>query len=223
MSEDDRLVRLKRIERAVIVSAWLFASGFTLLLLAAKWPRYWAYVAPEQTPMTWLQSVLLFACMLLGLLSFTLAYAEEGWSRRAGVWLVVTAAYLFLALDERFALHERVRDNVLAPRDIKLLPWMGAGDFLLLLYAIAGLLFVSELYKVLRSRRAAWRWFRAAAVLALAAVGADSVDVARMTEDGERVEQTLEEIVELAAMAAFFSSYLLMLTDGLKRWLVGPS
>ena len=51
-----------------------------------------------------------------------------------------------------------------------------------------------------------------AALLFAAAVGMDTFDVTRMTKAGERLEQSIEEIVELFADQSLLSSVLLMLT-----------
>ncbi len=47
-----------------------------------------------------------------------------------GGWLAVAAGFAALALGERFAVHERVRDRFLKPAGIRLLPGMKAEDWL---------------------------------------------------------------------------------------------
>ncbi|UVI30726.1 hypothetical protein [Paenibacillus spongiae] len=210
--------RLRRMERRLIAAAFVIGAVFVLLLLAVKWPRYWEYIASEQTPMTWLQSVVWFGCGLLALLSLTLVYARRGFRLEAAVWLLLAGACFFLMADERFALHERVRDHWLKPADIRLLPWMGAGDFVILLYAVVALCFLVYIYRVFKVRKAAWIWFCIAAGLAAAAVVMDSFDVSRMSKDAERLEQTLEEIVELTSVLALLSAKLLMLNHNLMAW-----
>ncbi|WP_274648845.1 hypothetical protein [Paenibacillus humicola] len=204
--------RLRRMERWVIAAGFAACAAFAALLAAVKWPDYWIYIASEQTPMTWLQSVLWFGCVLLALLCAMLNYARTGLGRETFLWLLLTAAFGFLMADERFAFHERVRDHVLKPAGIKILPWMEAGDFLLLGYAVIALLLASSIVRLFRSRRSALFWLIAAALLFAAAVGMDTFDVTRMTKAGERLEQSIEEIVELFADQSLLSSVLLMLT-----------
>jgi hypothetical protein len=199
----DRLLRLVW----VLVPAVLVVA--TAALFVAGWPNWWRYLAPEQSPMTWVQSVMLVAsCLLAGLVA-----AREwlhGAPRRTLLPFVVLAAgFAWLALDERFSIHERLRDNVLAPRGVRvpLLPWVGAGDFLLLGYAVVGLLVLRLVVPALHDRQARLL-FLAGVVVAAAAVAADSVNPDRFSVSAERVEQTIEEIAELAGDTFFFLALL---------------
>lgn len=75
--------------------------------------------------MTWLQSVVLVlaaAAALLVAVLLRMRHAERG---ARAPWLVLALGFAGLAVDERFALHERIRDGLLAPRGIRLplLPW----------------------------------------------------------------------------------------------------
>jgi hypothetical protein len=203
--------RLARIERSLLISVFTLCSLFVILLFVLKWPSYWVYIASEQTPMTWLQSVIWFGCVLFALVSLTLLYIQEGLSRHALVWLFLSGAFLFLMMDERFAFHERIRDHYLKPAGIKILPWMEAGDFILLIYALAALAFAVPIYRVYRARRAALVWLCIAAILFAAAVGMDTFDVSKMSKAAERLEQSTEEIIELFAVLSLFSSIWLMI------------
>ena len=203
--------RLARIERSLLISVFTLCSLFVILLFVLKWPSYWVYIASEQTPMTWLQSVIWFGCVLFALVSLTLLYIQEGLSRHALVWLILSGAFLFLMMDERFAFHERIRDHYLKPAGIKILPWMEAGDFILLIYALAALAFAVPIYRVYRARRAAFVWLCIAAILFAAAVGMDTFDVSKMSKAAERLEQSTEEIIELFAVLSLFSSIWLMI------------
>jgi hypothetical protein len=194
----------------VIATAALFVGGL---------PNWWKYLAPEQSPMTWVQSVMLVAsCLLAGLVAAQ-EWLHGGPLRTLLPFLLLGAGFGWLALDERFAVHERLRDNVLAPRGIRvpLLPWVGAGDFLLLGYAVAGLLVLRLVVPALRNDRRARLLFLVGVAFAAAAVAADSVDPDRFSVPVERIEQTIEEIVELAGDTLFF---LALLTHQLR--LVAP-
>jgi hypothetical protein len=205
--------RLHRMEHWLIAAAFITSALFVLLLVAVKWPSYWVYIAAEQTPMTWLQSMFWFGSVLLALLCCMLTYALEGIRRSSLIWLLLAAGFAFLMADERFAIHERVRDRLLKPTGIKALPWMEAGDFILLIYAVIGLLLSVFIFRLYKARRSALVWLCIAALLFATAVGMDTFDVSRMTKSGERLEQSLEEIVELFAVISLLSSVLLMLVN----------
>lgn len=199
--------RFRIVERCWVGGLIGLSLLYVIGLIAVKWPRYWAYIASEMTPMTWWESIILFSCSMSAFLCAALIYVDSGLSRRVYIWCTLAAAFFFLTLDERFALHERVRDNWLEPRNIKLLPWVGAGDFLLLLYAVVGILFLRYVLHELRIRKAAMRWFLVAVFIAALTVIMDSFDVSRMSLAMERLEQTVEEILELGAMLAFLVSF----------------
>ncbi|WP_306213683.1 hypothetical protein [Actinoplanes sp. RD1] len=149
--------------------------------------------------MTWLQSVVL----VLVAAGCALAAAARTGDGRA--WLLLAAGFGGLSLDERFAVHERLRDQVLAPADVSIpfLPWVAPGDFLMLGYAIVGLLMLPRVARCFRGDRGARIALLAGVACAVVAVGADSIDPAMWTLAQERVQQSLEECFELAADLGF--------------------
>ncbi|GGD83367.1 hypothetical protein [Paenibacillus nasutitermitis] len=214
--------RLHMMERWIIASAFILSALFVVVLAAVKWPSYWIYLAAEQTPMTWLQSVIWFGCVLMALLCCMLTYARDGFKRRPLNWLLLSAAFAFLMADERFAFHERVRDHYLKSTGIKFLPWMEAGDFILLVYAIVALALAVYVIRLYRVRRLALVWLIISGALFALAVGMDTFDVSRMSKAAERLEQTLEEIVELFAVLSLLSSLMLMVVHHVMHEAPGP-
>ncbi|MFD2330399.1 hypothetical protein ACFSR7_14210 [Cohnella sp. GCM10020058] len=144
----------------------------------------------------------------------------SGWIARnaAWGWTITAAAFAWLALDERFALHERLRDRYLKQTGIRLLPWMEAGDWLIPLYAACGLAAVWALWRLLGRGVAARVFFAAGLVVAFCAVSLDTIDIRSLGKDSERLLQTIEECLETAAMAAFVSAFLSVLTGRLSAW-----
>ncbi len=203
--------RLRQIENRFIITVFFISVCVITLLIIAKWPRYWEYIASEQTPMTWFESLILFSIGMTAAGCAALSFMQEGWKRRARIWAVLAGSFLFLTLDERFAIHERIRDGWLKPANIKIpLPWVDPGDFLLIFYLIFGILMMASIYRLFKVRKSAWIWFSAAALIAAFTVVMDSFGVTEMTKDQERFEQTLEEIIETMAMLCFWVSFVLM-------------
>ena len=222
---------LRRWRMGDVLAAVTIAVVVPSALAAARAPRWWAWIASESTPMTWLQSVVLLGCAGLALLQAALidlrgplptASASPG--RQRGTWLLVAAGFTALALDERFALHERVRDRVLAPRGVRLpfADWMAPGDFILLAVLVAGLFALPALYRQLRADRTALVLFGVGLALTASALLADSYDPARMSLPAERLEQTLEECVELGAALSYLTALLLALLTRLAERDVQP-
>jgi hypothetical protein len=186
-----------------LAAVWVVAP---LLLMAARWPSWWSWIAPEQTPMTWLQSVVLVVGAAGSLLVGYILRLSG--ARTVIAWWVLAIGFGVLAFDERFAVHERVRDGVLAPRGvtIPLLPWVAPGDFLLLLVGLVGLALLPMVWRALRTDRGASIALFIGVGLAMVAVAMDSIDPSTWTTQAERVEQTAEEMVELASGFALFAA-----------------
>ena len=110
-------------------------------------------------------------------------------------------------------MHERVRDGFLAPRGVRLplLPWVAPGDFLVLLVALAGLALLPRVLRALSPDRTAGRLFLAGAALAVVAAGVDSVDPTTWSLTAERLQQSLEEVGELAAGLCMLGAVVLRL------------
>lgn len=208
MSEPLRRAR-RRTALALVVVGVVAPAG----LAAVRWPTYWAWIASEQTPMTWLQSVVLVLSSAAALTAAAVL-GLAGASRRDRLpWAVLAAGFSALALDERFALHERVRDGFLAPRGVRVpfLPWVAPGDFLVMTIAVVGLALLPLLLRALSPDRTARTLFLVGAALACVAVGVDSVDPATWSVAAERLQQSLEEVVELAAGLCLLGSVVLRL------------
>ena len=134
-------------------------------------------------------------------------------------WWLLAGGFSVLALDERFSAHERVRDSILAPRGVTLpfLPWVAPGDFLLLGMAVAGLAVLPMLWRAMTPEPLARRALLVGVLLALVAVGVDSIDPSTWSVGGERLQQSFEEIIELGSGLALLTSVLcrfLGLLDG---------
>jgi hypothetical protein len=188
----------------------LGALASAAALAAARWPRYWEWVALEESPMRFLQALLLFGAALLAALLALLAAFDARPLTERRTWLYAAVGLAYLMLDERFALHERLRDNALSRLGLGL-PWGSPGDYLLVAYLGAGLLLLPRLLRLLREEPAAFRFFAAGALLAASAVSADTLDVERMSPAAERLEQTLEEVVEAVSASLLAAALFLVL------------
>jgi len=193
-----------------LAALWVLACGGLVL---AGWPSYWRYIASEQTPMTWLQSVVLVVAGCASALVALLA-ARIG-DRDGRPWWLLAVGFSVLALDERFALHERVRDGYLAPRGVTVpfLPWVAPGDFVVLTIALVGLAALPLVWRGVGDDVWARRALVLGVVLAVASVGLDSVDPATWSVAQERLQQSGEEMVELGSGLALLAAVLLRLVS----------
>ncbi|MGE9808388.1 MULTISPECIES: hypothetical protein [unclassified Janibacter] len=199
---------MTRAKGVVLLAFAAMAVLAPLALAVARWPQWWAWIASEQTPMTWLQSVVLVLAAMGSLLVGYLTGRLGGGRRETLPWLVLAAGFGSLALDERFAVHERLRDGILAPRGISVpfLPWVAPGDFLMMGVGLVGLALLPMVWRAIRVDALARTALIVGVVLSIIALGMDSIDPSTMSIATERLEQTLEECVELAAGLSYLAA-----------------
>lgn len=210
--------KIQNIERIYLITSFLTSILFISLLVFVKWPKWWEYVIFERTPMTWFESILLFSCSLLAFICALLNYLNLK-NKNMIIWLVISIGFTILTLDERFAIHERIRDLFLAPNGLKfpLFFWTPPGDFILLLICFISLAFVPFIYKLLKKRKLALLFFKFAFILTLIAVILDSMEWKTYSIQIQRIEQFVEEIIETIAMLFYLNSFFVMFTPYLKN------
>lgn len=209
--------KINHIEIIVTILSCTIVTLFIALLVISKWPKWWEYIIFERTPMTWLESILLFLCAITAFSCGMLTYISKN-SKQSSLWLIISTGFILLTLDERFAIHERIRDSILAPRGVKLsiFAWTSPGDFILLIVCIISLCFVPFIYKLFEQRKASLILFISAFIVTIVAIVFDSIEWKESIMEIQRIEQFLEEILETLAMLLFFNSFFLMLTHYFK-------
>lgn len=202
------LGKLSQLRLGLLWASSLAPLAFVALLLALRWPQYWLWINFEQTPMTSLEVAVMASTAMLALLAGSRAWLYG--RPHAQTWWLLAAAFLFFALDDRFALHERLRDRFLAPHGVSvpLLPWVSPGDFVVMLYAAIGLLFLPRVWRMLGAHAGARLRLGLGLAVAVVAVSLDTIDLGLLPVAGQRLEQTIEECLELAAQVLFLQSFL---------------
>ncbi len=160
----------------------------------------------EISPLAWLHSVMLYTIGIGGL-GFTLLYYLRGTRRQTMLWGLWSAGFFLLAVDERFALHERLRDQLLSPKGVKLpiFFWTRPGDFLILIAFVAGIAFT--VFFIRRIRPLATKPLLTALCIAGLAVLLDSIPF----EDGGMQWLYRMQVAEETLETLAFSSLILFL------------
>lgn len=196
-------------------TAWgivLANVGFISVCMAWGWPQWWININYEKSALTWFSSVQLvlsslcaLGCSALGRLPLNrIEKLKEQWR----VWGLLSAGYLFLSLDEEFQFHERVREGFLKPHEIGThLSGIGPSDFLLILYALAGLIIAWRLYLYFAGDRSTQVWLVAGLGFAILAVAIDAIDWHGRSLAFLRAEQFTEELLETAGQMCLLSAY----------------
>ncbi|MFB6357404.1 MAG: hypothetical protein ABEJ65_12935 [bacterium] len=118
--------------------------------------------------------------------------------------------------DDRFAIHERIRNNFLESLGWKL-PWGAAGDFLLVIYMIIGLALLPVFLKLFKSQRVTFYLFITGVGFAGISVVMDSFNIEKMGKATLRFEQSLEQILQVEASSFFATAVLLVLINEIKQ------
>jgi hypothetical protein len=200
---DNSLIRLKELQRYLILITIVFPALSVMVFVAAQWPQYWKWIATEDTPMTTLQVAVMYTIALVSWANAGLQHLRFN-AAKSSRWLVLGCSFFWFALDDRFAIHERIRDSFLAPRHVTItfLP-IAAGDFVLLFYMAVGLLTLKWLLPIFRETKTIRNRFLAGIAVSVLVVTVDAYDIHRLDINAERLEQTVEEVFELIAQTLF--------------------
>ena len=151
--------RLAQITRWLLWASTLLPLALVAVFIVGRWPEYWKWIAAEDTPMTSLEVTVMYTTALVcwGAAATAALRGHTGDVKR---WLYLGSGFLWLCLDDRFALHERIRDRILIPHDVRIpfLP-VGPGDFILLIYMAIGLASLRWLLPLWQAHRSARRRF----------------------------------------------------------------
>jgi hypothetical protein len=202
-----------------------FTSVLTINILAllfltfSHWPEWWRNINFEDSHLTWFSSVQL---IMIGFASISCFF----WSTILGTYNSFVDKYLFgamgcgfifLSLDEKFMIHERLREKVFIPNEIGTeITGVGAGDFLHLVIAAVGLVVSYFIIKQIKASKLSLTFYCCAVGLALYSVITDATMPippadAILTEaeiTTGRLHQFTEEILETFAQAFFLMSFI---------------
>ncbi len=183
--------------------------------------RYWYMFWGEGNAITWFSSVQLLAVALVAWANFHVAGLlrdRDGpvESPHRWIWAVFAAGFVFLSLDERFELHETIRDEVLIPRGMfDGIPFIRPGDIGLWVYLLVGAGLTVFLLREIRRHRAALAMFLIGVALAGATTTVDSLP--RDIEPAYFWTSAFEEVGEIWAQLLFLLAFLLVVHSRLGR------
>lgn len=173
----------------------------------------------EDTVIEWFSSIQL---LVLAFVAYV-TYYTTGLLRRLGsthvadhqwVWLALAFGFVILGLDERFDIHEALRDNFFRPAGLFVdVPYVISGDVGLYLFFVIGVLLSPLLWGELGRWPPSRTCFSAALVLTLLVVIIDSLKDSAM-RDWPYVQfwnYTFEEVGEVWAQLLFLLAFLLVL------------
>jgi hypothetical protein len=208
----------RKVEIFSAILIFLLSYLFVAVIFFAKWPNWWEWTVPERSPMTWLQSLLLFSNALAASILVIWNYLQSDKSKMFW-WALLALGFAYLMLDERFAIHERIRDLYLAPHQIKIpvFFWTSDGDFILLLYGLIAMLFIFPYFKLFQVRKAAVYWVISSFSVAVISISMDSISFKSYPRIVQNIQQFSEEILEIFVMNSFLIALLFVLSFSIQQ------
>ena len=177
---------------------------------------YWRMYRGERHAVDWFSSLQMVILAVVAYANYQLADAArrlcaERAARHRGMWAVFALGFLVLALDERFNIHEALRDSVFEPSGLFTeVGWLLPGDVGLYLVFFIGIACSVFLRDDLIRARYALAFFIAALALTLPTLIIDSLRDSAMAEWPMRrfLDYTFEEVGEIWAQLFFLLSFL---------------
>ncbi len=204
-------------KEAAVVYGLIFSLNFLFVvtMIALSWPLWWNNINLEHSPLTWFSStqLVLVSCMAL-LIAVQLRRHARGQKKRDAVlWVMYSLAFAVLALDERFSLHEKIRDRWLNPNGLaQEIPGIGPGEIVLLSVAVVGIAFFWFTKRIFEPR--ARYFFYVAIGVTLVALIIDAQGFEDQSLPTVRAMQFTEEILETIGemffLMAFTNNYLVV-------------
>lgn len=211
--------KIKRIEIFFLLITLIGSFLFIVLCSVIKLPDWWSYVIFESSPMTWFESVILFTCAMFAFLSAVFSYLQDE-KKQYMLFGALGVFFIGLSLDERFALHERIRTMIQASR-IKKSPlffWTDPGDFILITLLFTSLLFLPLYFNIFKQRKSSLLLFLTGLGISSVAILMDSFPAKGYSIELQRLLQYIEEVLETFGMLFFLNSLFLMFTHQIKQY-----
>ncbi len=187
-----------------IVVTMIIITLFTIMGVLKN--EYWRYIIYEKSPMGYYEALLLFLCFVVSGMNF-IKYSRE--NNKINISRgIITMGFFYLFLDEKFGIHENIRERILKPNGIKIdfLYWMEPGDYALLGILILGLITAMFLLKELKKNKRGFIFFTIGVLFSIMAVLDDSLNLKGMNIEIQKMIQYAEEIIETCGMICFLNS-----------------
>ncbi|MEL7450556.1 MAG: hypothetical protein AAFN78_15190 [Pseudomonadota bacterium] len=204
---------LMRVGLATLLTG-LLLPALTGWISVLEYRPHWAAYRGAFGATEWFSSLQLLVTAAIAWVMYGVRGAGDSRSRPRWIWAVLAVGFAVLALDERFDLHEALRDTVLRPLGVFTnSAWIKPGDVALLLFVIAAIALSRWVLVELKPHRVAVGLYISGLVVALVAAVLDVVPdaiIATWPAPGFW-DYTAEEVGEIWAEMLFLGAFLLVL------------
>ena len=198
----------------------LILIGVSMALIRDRNPmRYF----DEGGFITWLSVLQLFfisyLCHKISQLRLRQSRSSQGWKTSGRAWQVMMLGFIFLALDEYFQIHEALDAMIQGLFGLEKAPiWSRIDDFIILLYAIVGIVFLQTFKKEIQQFSSSSKWFLIGFGFCFLTIALDMLShnasmMAPFVQDADQLRdvhnwfKTLEEIPKILAEGAFIIAF----------------
>ncbi len=192
----------------------LLLPPLTALIAVLEYRPHWAAFRGAFGATEWFSSLQLLVIAAVAWVMYGVRGADTAKDGPRWIWAVLAAGFAVLALDERFDLHEALRDFVLRPLGVLTnSAWIKPGDVALLLFVVAAIALSRWVLTELKVRRVAVWLYVAGLIVSLVAAVLDAVPdavIATWPAPGFW-DYTAEEVGEVWAEMLFLGAFLLVL------------
>lgn len=206
--------------RYSITSSFIASNVIMILLfIFSKWPKYWEHINYEYSHLTWLSSVNLILTGVACVMAYILTELKEPSKNLIHRFIigVLGLGFIFLSLDEKFQIHEKLREKIFIPNNVGTeISGVGAGDFTHIIFAIIGLGISYFIIKRIKISKLSVGLYASALVTALISVITDATNP--VVRDDSQLSQTelmqsinhqfTEELFESAAIICFAACFI---------------
>ncbi len=100
---------------------------------------YWYAIASENAATRWWTSVIAVLGGVFLLMAAAIPHRERPELREWAPWLVTGIGLIGIGLDERFQIHETIRNRIVQPAGVgDSLDWLNPGDIIMFIYPVGG-------------------------------------------------------------------------------------
>ena len=210
--------KLKNIENKILFVSFFVSIFLMIIFIVIKYPDWLEWIdVSYYSPNSFIQLLYLYTLFIISAFISVIHHLDKNIKiKERTIWILASAGFLFLTLDEKYKFHNQLRDYLKVNKKFL---WFENGDFVLFGVLVAGLIFSFFFVKYLIQSKRAFILFSLGIVVTIFSVVIDSIHLHKVLNVTRDLFWGLEEISETIAMTFFINSFVSMFCFYLKNFL----
>lgn len=210
--------QLKNIEKKFLFLSFFVSISLMISFIIITYPDWLEWIdVSDYSPNSFMQLLYLYTLFVIGSFISLIHHLDKHIKiKEKIIWILATAGFLFLTMDEKYKFHNQLRDYMKVQKTFL---WFENGDFVLFGVLICGLIFSFFFFKYLKQSKRALILFILGILTTIFSVVIDSVHLHKILDMTRDLFWGLEEIGETIAMTFFLNSFFTMFCFYLKNFL----